>query len=837
MNRNDSLQAALETLAHPMVLRGAWLRVDAWYRKGELAPQPELSAWRLHPEAQLRELAEDLRRGKWSPIAWLQVPYPKKGGRLRHYLMPTVRDQVAFMAHMVVLGPILDHQMPTFAFGNRWYRRLAWDRRRLRSQWVQRPYPILSDRAYLPYARSFGLFRRVAHWTVARMTDAAVPSEDYAGSVHVPGDYEPGSLPAWTRKDWWSGERGDSRAYWAGLDIELAYPSVHLDRLDEAVAQAVSRPLEIFEDLFHGCPEVVGDALLQEDVRVSIGRHLTAALRQVRVVDLGIPRDAWAPPREHPLPKVAPDKDLGIPTGLAVSGVLLNVALLEADREIEHYVKETEGDMRGAIVRFADDMYVLSRSAAGLLTLIEVVHGALSGTRVVSLATPNRASNICLNFNKIEPKETREVVQQYLMDNDWLACDNDECGQPLPTNVQGSAPKRLADWWGEGTRVAHQEALERTAIGKGDVGPFVTSLVERLSDVGTETLRQRFGDGAREHLVRLHELARFDIGDEQVREDTRRAFAANRLVRAWLPAGGLQFDESKEIAEIRETVAFVVDRTPWKFALWRAVVRAAARRPLGEPQGDFAAEASEAEAWLSSQLRRIASSEDDLTPAAWAVAWPEEDTDKGHGREQDERWRPLYLSFVRAAFWHALAEVVRDLGRHASRYDQNTEGTPAAAPSLWTARALPEGRHAEVASSLAKIDKWLDVLYPTASDLALSHCPWELDALLDAALSIHTSGELAHAWRSVVSPGPVLRAATTDRLAALPKTARALATSGRLQQTGTRRNRKLDRWALASVQLGQRDNSLADVLFPLGGPVRIRRARENPGSVLVLFPT
>ena len=71
----------------------------------------------------------------------------------------------------------------------------------------------------------------------------------------------------------------------------------------------------------------------------------------------------------------------------------------------------------------------------------------------------------------------------------------------------------------------HREELERAAIKQGDVGPFVTSLVELLSDMGTDTLRQRFGEGARDHLARLHELARFDIEDQQVRPDTRRTFS------------------------------------------------------------------------------------------------------------------------------------------------------------------------------------------------------------------------------------------------------------------------------------------------------------------------
>ena len=506
--------------------------MDAWYRRGELGPQPELGRWRLHPEARLRELARDLRDGNWKPEPWLQVPYPKKGGRLRHYTMPTVRDQVAFMAHMVVLGPILDGQVSNFAFGNRWYRRIAWDRRSRPAQWVHRPYPILNDKTYLPYARSYGLFRRVANWTVAQMTEAPQPGSDYAGRVQMPQDYARESLPAWTRPAWWKKAGGDARAYWAALDIELAYPSVHLARLEEAIVSAVREPVGF--DAFEGCPEVVLDALLDEEVRVAIGRRLAAALRQVTVTRNEIPRDAWGPPKGHPLPVVAPEKDLGIPTGLAISGVLLNVALLEADREVGRYLTETEGEPRGAVVRFADDMYVLSRSVPGVLALIEVVHGALSGTGAASLAVPNDVSNICLSFNKIKPEATREVIGEFLVENGWSKCENEECGQPLPGRGSSAVPT-VSDWWAivaeSEAFASRREAVERTAIAKGDVGPFVTSLVERLSEMGTDTLQHRFGDGAREHLARLHELARFDIEDEQVRGTAVRARRTSRIRR------------------------------------------------------------------------------------------------------------------------------------------------------------------------------------------------------------------------------------------------------------------------------------------------------------------
>ena len=834
MNSEHNARKAAEVLGNPVILQGAWMRVDSWYRHGELAPQPELSRWRLYPEAMLRDLAEALRDGNWKPEQWRQVPYPKKGARLRHYVMPTVRDQVAFMAHMVALGPILDVQVAKFAFGNRWYRPIAWDRRAKPARWVHRPYPVLTERTFLSYARSHGLFRRVAHWTVARMTKATLPAEDDSGPVQLPGDYGEGTLPPWTGEAWWGGIPDTSRAFWAALDVELAYPSVRIERLAVAMEEALRRPVD-FDRLFNGCPKPVLEALAAEDVRVEIGRRLTRALGEITLDSGGIPPDSWRPPQGHPLPKVSAEPYEGIPTGLAISGILLNVVFLEPDRVIGDYLERTSGEGRGAIVRFADDMYVLSRSSDGLLSLVEAVHGALSGAGAASLATPNEVSNICINFKKIKPDAVQEVIRKYLLENGWTECENEKCKQPLPQPLGVHATAGVSDWWAVKSSseefASHREASERAAIEQGDVGPFVTSLVELLSDMGTDTLRQRFGEGARDHLARLHELARFDIEDEQVRPDTRRTFSVNRLVRAWLPKAREAGEEHRELRRIRETIGFVLDRTPWKFALWRAAVRGAARRPLVDPENNENSD-QEGAKWLANRLRRIACVSASQDSAEWLNAWPEIDADDGHATERTDGWRKLYLSFLRAAFWRALAQVVRELKRHAARVAHDGVDAWTPLPFLWTTRAVAEGDHAQVAASLGRIDEWVDVLYPAASAKDVAAWPWELDEFVGAILAMHSSVELADAWRRTAGPGSVLRVPETARLEEMPKAIGLLSKFGRLQQTGPRRNRKLDNWALANVRLGHWNDELGGVLFPASGRPRISWAGDDARGAL-----
>ena len=807
---------AREAISNVLVLRAAWMRMDAWYRGGGLAQEPELSRWRLHPEAQLRKLSNELLEGTWEPEPWLQVPYPKKNACLRHYVMPTVRDQVAFMAHLVLLGPLLDVQMHSFAFGNRWYRPMVWNRRQPTPKWESRPYPFATNNIYLPYSRSHGLFKRATHWTVAQMTKTRIRQEDYAGRVQHFEDYEADALPPWTRGEWWGGA-GRDRAYWAALDIQMAYPSILLGRLASDLQRMLAEGCRDARDVFQGCPDPIVDALRDEAVRMEIAGRLGLALGGVKIKPGPIKDTAWGLPEEHWLPRLQREGDTGLPTGLAVSGMLLNVALHEADETVMEYLEGTSGDSRGAFVRFADDMYVMSRSVEGVLKLVEAVDMALAGTNGGALAAPNEDSNLCLNFSKIRPEPVRKVVGHFLKASGWKSCPT--CKEPLPPDESPIEPEAIVDWWrrlGNKKRARHAKALDRTTIGEGNVGPFVTALVERLSELGTDTLDERFGDGARSRIARLHELARFEIDDEQVRPETRRTFSVNRLVRAWPPSDM----EAQVVRDIRETVASVLGSTPWQVNLWRAVVRAAARRPGSGMDRSSHREAAD---WLRVQLRRIALEGDAADSMAWRNVWPEEPSKPAHKRKG---WRRHYLSFHRATFWRAVSEALRDLGRHEARFGIGSAERRDPSPNEWTVRAVPEGAHRDVADWLGRLDEWARVLYPGGGGSGLSGWPWEIDALAGAVLTSHRTSAIAEALRHAASPaGLTLRVPATDDALALRLCAGLLGELGRLVALRRRPQRRLGPNDLVHVSFGQPDGALSTILFPQDG-----RARINGGT-------
>ncbi len=735
--------------------------------------------------------------------------------------MPSVRDQVAFMAFLVLLAPGLDSQLENFVFGNRWYRPIRWDRRIAPpGRWKRGPFPLLTSQAYLPYARSHGLYRRVAHWTVARMTKATIPDRDYGGALQQPDHYDEAWLPRWTRELWWNIEAGgEASAYWATLDLQLAYPSVRLARLRDGICgMSVAAPVEEMS----GFPGSVCDALACQEVLQFLGNRLVDALEQVRVRSGDIPKDAWRPCCA--LPELPPEGNQGLPIGLAISGFLMNVVLHAADSELLGKLERGEGSDRRAVLRFADDMTLFSRSVNGLLGLVDDVWGVLAGDDSIALASGRASpSNLYLNLDKVGPPELKELVSEYLVAHGWKkkrkSCD--KLRRPGESGAQGSV-RKLSDWLRSlpDDQDSLAAALRRTAVGPNEVGPFVTTLVARLSELGTDTLAERFGDGARRRLERLHELARFDIDDRQVRPDTRRAFAANRLVRVWLPSDR---DAARaDLSEIRESIAYVFRETPWKFSLWRAVVRAAALRPVCACGEDD----SLAEEWLSDRLRHIAHVEGDGDSSSWMNTWPEDLNGGRHDR--DPLWKAQYLSFLRAAFWHHLGDVLRALWGHHDRVENPRVGDAGPPPSWWTLRAIPDGRHGDVASLLGAVDKWAAVLYPPGdfSD-RLKQWPWELDELVAAVLASRDRRQVARSLRRSDRPDGTLMAPRALLADKAPRTIKLLAGAGRLLPSRSRA-RDLNESGLAHVYLAGRHAGLATCLFPAGRKPRILKARRDP---------
>lgn len=651
-------------LSHELVVRAAWVRLEAWYRTQEWRPEPDLTQFRLDLPARISALAQRLKDGTYRPAPFKLLPYPKSLEHLRHYCLVPVEDQLAFAVFAVLLGPYIEFSLANNVFGNRWYRGMKRDIFEGREPgWVDRAFSLDASAFYLPYRRDYGLFRRVAAWSAAAMLNVDRSALQTRPGAASPAEYARDRLPDFVRPDAWP-SRPATEGHWARLDLRLAYPSVRMDLL-EAELRAISSDDHVWLSSFIEAPEfpkVIKEGLSDQSVRLELIGRLATALQAIRY-EPGLVRD------EHWLPKSASDFPAwrlptsnsdhpGLPTGLAIAGLLFNAYMRPVDRAMATLRENRNGSI--AYLRFADDIVLLGHSADDIAEAIgkldEFQPGALNDR------------NLMLNVGKAKPSSWKTFLEQ----------------APQARSVPKMPPEEL--------------------ITRERFGPFVTYLVERMSEIGSED--PRFGDPARRHLIALHELIRLELPDDEVKPETRLAFAANRISKAFLPVENGDAAQ-RDLEEIAESIRIAMRAAPQKFSMWRAAIRAAARRSM-----ETAAARKFATTHLTTLIKEIAN--------------------EPQSPDLPQTLEGLRRSFLRAIFWREIADVLADLRRVLTR----TDGGVGWSARSWTFRAVDEAAAEEVHQWIANLDQWAAALYgPLGANGPDARWFWELDALVLAELS------------------------------------------------------------------------------------------------------
>jgi hypothetical protein len=674
------------------VLDAAWRRVSQWYRGGEWGPQPELAEWELHQERLLAQLGDDLAGGDYGPQAMPLIPYSKKKGQLRHYCQPTVRDQVAFTLFGILLAPVLENSMKRFSFGNRWFRRMAPPLKN-DDKWGLRPWSLADAYLYQPYRRAHGLFRRVASWTVDAMLKTTSPAEGPVGARVLQEDYPEGLIPAFARPRYWKSIRRRSQsASWARFDLRLAFPSVRLSHLHTALLEMVDEalPAQPADPLAQDLSEVqklidledslklysrrLRKLLLERETVRALVDYLLRMLAGVRYRPfndsdkLFFPVDPSEGPnsRPHWLPLGDGAEHPGLPTGLTLSPLLLNAYLHRIDRAIGEWMRDGERTLPVAFLRFADDMILLADSPRRLAQGMDVLVNAMEPQD-----GSDRDLNLRLNFAKVEPAPVKALTSA------WSA-------------ASGATPQSFSHLLTADKGKLLKE-LERSAVRPAAKDPFITDLVERLSDLGAEKATDLLDGKARVRLTRLQEIVVFKPDAQAVPRETQLVFAANQLVRAWLPEQGFRIEHAL-LMDIRRAVAEALRGAPDKPRLWRSVWRAAVRRPTstaGVEKRQFVQADTQAMQWLRSVAADFRSDGN----GEWAR--PEEDGE----REGWPRLWAQFASFHRAALWRALADVARDVQEASVR--QRDFGDAFSTEGSWVFRAFDE-------STLPRAVPWLE---------------------------------------------------------------------------------------------------------------------------------
>jgi hypothetical protein len=380
-------------------LSWAWRKAQRLY---QFADGPydvaELARFELDLERQLQSIARDFRTGAYKLAPLVLLPQPKKPdengrSRLRQSFHVSVRDQVAWIALVNVIGPTLDSKMPPWSYGHRLYKAAWYEEQNGRSHLELGPYRHSGGSLYRRFKHSWPLFRRHISLTARLMVHGLGNPDQLDPSEKSALNYA--ERPPYLNTEYWPATKGTT-LYYGSIDLEKFYPRV--------TAAAILRAMTKYLDQFRG------DAWLQR----LLERMLAFRVTPERSVLLN---DQIA----EPLTEKGPFG--GIPTGLMVAGFLSNVALLPLDRFVERRLKRNN---RVAHFRFVDDHAILSYDFDQLCIWIRTYKLALKRMRI----GPE------VSQGKYDPPDLFRVVEQEVSSEDAGAIK-------AQSEIDGANPTKL----------------------------------------------------------------------------------------------------------------------------------------------------------------------------------------------------------------------------------------------------------------------------------------------------------------------------------------------------------------------------------------------------------
>jgi len=361
-------------------LEWAWGKVKRYYNS-ETAwkDDVEIAKFSLNLQSELEKIAADYISGKYVLSKIRPIPQPKKRDadgnyRLRQLFWISVRDQVAWMAIVNIIGPLLDSQMPLWSFGNRlhravWFEKDIGDEKKLKIG----PYRQSSGMTYRRFSQSWPLYRRYVYLTLRKLAkkeeDVLFDISDVERNIIYTESHaeETAKMPYLSDFYW---NKGGSKVYWASIDFEKFYPLLDIQIVKRNILRYLNIENDIFlNNLFTSLTDFKVD---YSDVSINFGDILLGG---------------------------KPESFQGIPTGIMVGGFLANVGLLDVDNE---FSKETK-KFQVAHFRYVDDHIILAKSFDNLIAWIKKYKKHVEDFSIARI-----------NFDKTVPPSLQEYLKNPL---------------------------------------------------------------------------------------------------------------------------------------------------------------------------------------------------------------------------------------------------------------------------------------------------------------------------------------------------------------------------------------------------------------------------------------
>lgn len=499
IERENLLSAWRKVRSHLFSYEG-WVDVESIY------------LFEANLEENLKYIHSEFSKIRWKPRKMVPLPRLKRkkmqdGAHkeiIRQDFWVPVIDQVAWVAVVNIIGPILDLQMPGWSFANRIYRSIFYEEIDIAGEKDELkigPYRHSPELLYRSWHKSWSLYRRLSYLTWIAMQKGKISADEIntltegdkrvyqnIGKINMDSSQ---SIP-YLDKGYWG--TSCDKIFYAKIDLENFYPLLKRS----AVVEGIMFGLRNFTGRYN------------EDPRISDIEKLISQMMQFSWTDV-----KWANQEQTFLNATS----RGIPVGLYVSGFLANVALLPIDTKLQDKLKN-DTPKKIAHFRYVDDHIILSKDFKELISWILEYKTLLS--RIGAK----------LNATKTEPKK----LQKYLKKNqNSKATSKDE----------------------------HNEDL---IVDPKDPKAFFTQTLALISDIANKDFGLLHIHEQEFLLEQLKHLLVVPLEEDEIKNDTRMTFAIYRIIRLivdwqldWINEVGKQRDFLKGY-KLNSLIAVISDQ-------------------------------------------------------------------------------------------------------------------------------------------------------------------------------------------------------------------------------------------------------------------------------------
>jgi len=425
----------------------------------------------------LEYIYNEFSKRSWQPKKMVPLPRLKrkktKDGThkeiIRQDFWVPIIDQVAWVAVVNIIGPILDLQMPGWSFANRIYRSVFYEETDITGEKDELqigPYRHSPELLYRSWHKSWSLYRRLSYLTWVAMQKGKITENEIntftEGDKRAQQNYTSKKIindnsqciPYLTDGYW--GKSCDN-IFYAKIDLESFYPLLKRKAVLEGIMFGLKN--------FNGYKK-------NEDPKISDIEKLVSQMLQFSWENVN-----WADQEQAFLDKT----NRGIPVGLYVSGFLANAALLPIDVKLQHKLT-AEDSKKIAHFRYVDDHIILSKDFKELISWLSEYKSLLGGK---------------LNAAKTEPKK----LQKYL-------------------------GKKYT-----GKGIIKEDQNEDLVVDPKNPKEFFTQTLALISDIAHKDFgllhihEQEFLLGQLKHLLVV------PLEEDEIKNDTRMTFAIYRIIR------------------------------------------------------------------------------------------------------------------------------------------------------------------------------------------------------------------------------------------------------------------------------------------------------------------